>query len=198
MGDGEEGFAEGHVTIETAIGRMDQQTLELFYRVTNGLEHKILLLTPLPRAEAETTRGDSARVYAYVDPDGILQLTKRIWPVPEDLDPLFLEVPFATEVGPGQMFEERIVMGLPIQVEYPYGLDLEEQEGKPEDVVGVAGGVAFSIGYLVEDKGPLRAGAVSGESGAKFWVRYGTASEHQRILQGETLGIGVPVRETRH
>ena len=138
------------------------------------------------------------RVYAYVDPDGILQLTKRLWPLPDAMDVIFPEVPFATEVGPEQHFEERILLSLPISIDYPYGLELEEHERKPEEVLAVAGGVVFSIGYLVEEAGPLRSGPAKLESGASFVLGFGTASENQRILQGGTMGIGVPVKELRH
>jgi hypothetical protein len=197
MNYGNPNAMDGRVTLETAIGRMEGETLELFYRVTNGLECSILLMTPLPRVDVTTTRADPKRVYAYVDPDGILHLTKRLWPLPDALDVVFPEIPFATDVGPERHFEERIVLSLPIPINIPYALDLEEQEKRPEETIAVAGGIAFSIGYLVEEPLLLRKGPASPESGASLVVGYGTASENQRILQGGTLGIGVPVKELR-
>lgn len=185
---------DGHVLLETAISRMDETSLELVYRVTNELEHTILLMTPLPRVELDTTRPAPERVYSYLDPDGILQLTKRFWPLPEEIDVVFPEVPFVTELKAGQSFEERLVLTLPIRVEIPYDLNIEELDKKPEEIAAVAGGIAFSIGYLISREVPLRNRPTSIESGGGPMLNYGVASENQQILQGGTLEIGIPVR----
>lgn len=188
---------DGQVTLATTIGRMDRSSMNLVYRVTNGLEWPILLMTPLSRYEGDDLRAAPERLYTYVDPDGILQLTKRLWPIPEDIDVVFPEVPFATEVAPGRSFEERLTLKLPIKVELPYVLSPEEIGKHREEVAGVARGVVLSIGYLVEESGPLRKGPADPKTGASLTVRYGTAAAHQRILEGGLLEIGVPVQDVR-
>ncbi len=188
---------DGQVTLATAIGRLGHTSLDLFYRVTNGLDVPILLLTPLSRFEGEELRAAPQRAYAYVDPDGVLQVTKRIWPIPEDIDVVFPDVPFATEVASGQVFEERLALPLPVEVEIPYLLEPEELDKKREEIAGVARGMVFSIGYLVEENGPLRQGKADPATGASLVVRYGTAAENQRILQGGLMEIGVPVKDVR-
>ncbi|HZF51478.1 MAG TPA: hypothetical protein VE093_22635 [Polyangiaceae bacterium] len=171
--------------------------MDFFYRITNGLEVPILLLTPLGRFEGEDLRPSRDRVYAYVDPEGVLQLTKRFWPVPDDIDVVFPDVPFATEVASGKVFEERLALPLPIKVDIPYLLDPEEIEKKREEIVGIAEGMVFSIGYLVEEEGPLWQRRLDPTTGAEFTMRYGTVAKHQRILHGGLLDVGVPVRDLR-
>jgi hypothetical protein len=188
---------EGQVKLETAIGNMDRSSLELRYRVTNGLEVPILLMTPLSAFEKDTLRGVPERVYAYVDPEGVLQVTKRLWLIPDDIDVVFPEVPFATEVLPGKAFTERLVLRLPIEVALPYLLDPEEMDKPREVVAGVAGGVVFSVGYLIDENSLLRVGPAEPESGASLIVGYGTAAANQRILQSGLLGIGVPVKDLK-
>jgi len=161
--------------------------------VTNGLDAPILLMTPLPRFEGQVIKGAAARLYAFVDTDGILQLTKRLWLAPEEIGVFFFEVPFATEVGPGWAFEERIAIELPIAIDYPYRPVLEG-EAKSEEL-GEAEQVAFSIGYVVEEKEPLRRGPASAESGASLAIGYGTAAQHQRIAQGGVMALAVAVKD---
>ncbi len=186
---------EGLVQLETAIGKMDRTSMEVRYRVTNGLEWPILLLTPLSQYTKDGLRAAQSRVYAYVDPEGILQITKRLWIMPEEIDVVVPEVPFATEVPPGKAFAERFTLSLPVVVELPYMLDPEEFDKPREEIFGVAPGLVFSVGYLIEEHGPLRLGPADPESGASLEVRYGVAANHQRILEGGLLKIGVPVRD---
>lgn len=187
----------GRVEIQTGIGKLGSLSVDFLYRVKNGLEVPILLTTPMSRYEKDVLRAAPSRMYAYVDPEGILQLTKRLWVVPGDIDVVFPDVPFVTEVLPGKTFEERMTISLPVRVEIPYLLDPEEFDRKREEMMAVSGGVAFSIGYLVEEHGPLRRGAAPANSGASLTVRYGVAAEHQRILQGGTLQVGVPVKDVK-
>lgn len=187
----------GLVEIQTGIGKLGSVSVDFMYRVKNGLEVPILLTTPMSRYEKNVLRAAPARLYAYVDPAGILQLTKRLWIAPGDIDVVFPDVPFVTEVLPGKTFEERLTISLPVKVEIPYLLDPEEFDRKREEMRGVSAGVAFSIGYLVEEHGPLRRGAAPADSGASLAVRYGVAAEHQRILQGETLEMCVPVKDLK-
>lgn len=188
---------DGLVEIQTGIGKLGSVSVDFMYRVKNGLEVPILLTTPMSHYEKDVLRAAPSRMYAYVDPDGILQLTKRLWIVPEDIDVVFPDVPFVTEVLPGKTFEERLTISLPVKVEIPYLLEPEELDRQREEVRAVSAGVAFSIGYLVEEHGALRRGPAPENSGASLMVRYGVAAEHQRILQGGTLDVGVPVRDVK-
>jgi len=193
--ESEEEDEGGQVKLETGIGRIKSGSTDFFYRVTNGTEHTILLMTPMLQFDKGRLRAAPSRMYAYVDPDGILQLTKRLWPLPEQMDVVFPEVPLATEVLPGKTFEERLSLALPVQVEIPYLFEWEESEKSRESVIAVAGGLAFSIGYMVESEGRLKRRRADSEQGEVFVVGYRTAAAHQRVLQGATIEIGVPVRD---
>lgn len=189
---------EGYVKLECTIEQVDDGELELFYRVTNEMDCPILLLSTLPRPEASWVRGAPDRVYAYVDPDGILQLTKRLWPVPSGVQIFSREVPFASEVWPTRRFEERLLLPKPIPIDYPYRfLEFEELAAKSEDVVAQAEGVAFSIGYLVKADGSVGSEVKDGESRASRALAYGMAAKHQRILQGATMHMAVLVKDVK-
>jgi len=188
---------EGAVEIETGITPREDGTLEVFYRVSNELNSTILLLTPLSALEENVVRAAPERVYAYVDPNGALHVTKRLWPVPDALDVFFPDVPFATEVRSGETFEERLRLRLPIEIDYPYRATGGVDMGKDNGVVATARGFAFSIGYLVENEGPLRKGPLSEEAPEILVVGYGAAVRNQRILQGELLNVGIPVRDSK-
>jgi hypothetical protein len=191
----DDGLPEGHVEIETSVTPREDGTLEVFYQVTNEIECPILLTTPLSLLNKNVVRAVEERVYTYVDPEGVLHVTKRLWMVPDALDIFWPEVPFATEVGSGKQFAERLWLRLPIQIEYPYRATETADTTKSDRPVTQAQGFAFSIGYLIEMNGPLHNGSAGPESGASLLVTYSTAARNQRILQGEILMIGVPVRD---
>lgn len=184
---------EGQVELETGITPREDGTIEVFYRVINDLDVPILLLTPLSRVMDNEVIAEPERVYAYVDPDGVLHVTKRSWPMPDAIDVYFPEVPYATRVESGASFEERLRLKLPVALEYPYrGTG---QGGAA--VVAEAQGFAYSIGYMVEELGGLNQGSRNGEDRATLVVSYGTTVRHQRILQGELLKVGVPVKDCK-
>lgn len=187
---------EGYVRLECEVEKVGEERLELFYRVTNETDCPILLMSTLPRVEASWVRGEPGRVYAYVDTEGIVHLTKRLWQVPSGVQVFSREVPFASEVWPSRRFEERIALPTPIAVDYPYRyLEEEGQPGKIEEVVAEAEGVAFSIGYLVEPSGASDREPEGAESGTTRVLTYGMAAEHQRILQGATMRMAVLVKD---
>jgi len=189
----EEGLYGLHVGITTGVTPREDGTMELSYRVDNQLDDPILLLTPLSKLEKNVVKAVKDRLYAYVDPEGVLQVTKRAWAVPAAMDVFFPEVPFVTEVLPGNSFEERISLKLPVLIDYPYR-PMGDPKGKREEIIAEAQGFAFSIGYIVEANGPLRRQARE-SSGVSLGVTYGIAMKHQRVLQAGVLEIGVPVKD---
>lgn len=185
--EGEDGEIdlEGRVMLETAITRMDETSLELFYRVTNGLDHPILLTTPLPRVDADAIRPDPQRVYVYVDPEGVLQITKRLWPVPDDVEVVFPEVPFLTEVVAGGTFEENITLNLPIDVNYPYST--RNSHSTPKISI-----TPQHTSYSIEYQATPENQSSSPSKGRKNRTRNKTTNIH--ILQGAPLTAPIPIK----
>lgn len=179
----------------TATPRKDEE-LELVYRVTNGSDRPIYVLSPLTEMTNEGLAPAPGKVYAFLDPEGVLQLTKRLWPLPEGASVYMPEVPCATEVPPGKHFEERLTLKLPVWVQYPYRfLGQEEPEEPPEEIVAEPTGLAFSISYVAELDSPTPMGTASGAPGRVFEVSYGDVAESQVLLRGEPLGLQVLVKD---
>jgi hypothetical protein len=139
------------VTLQVAVERCDAEVLELRYRVTNGSDQAIYLTTPL------TEVGDDGKlvaapekVYTYVDDEGVLHITKRVWPVPEGVDVYVEEVPRLTRVEAGGWFEERVVLKVPVVVRYPYRV---RDDKMTQPILANVGDAVISIGYQIEING---------------------------------------------
>src|SRR5689334_3175347 len=110
------------VSLSYAIEHLVDQGLKLSYKVSNGSPRPIYLTTPLVEIGDDEIAPVQNKLYSYFDPDGIVHITKRLWPLPDDVDIYLPEVPRFTEVRPGASFEEDLLCGVPIDVRYPYRL----------------------------------------------------------------------------
>jgi len=117
------------------------------YTVTNRRDASIWLTTPLTRVGDEgQVVADAQKVYAYVDPDGVLHVTKRVWPVPDDLDVYEPERPLLTEVRAGSAFAETLRLAVPVQVGVGYAWASPTWQKRSKGSVGIeAIRFAFSI-----------------------------------------------------
>lgn len=184
------------------------ERLRISYRVTNGSERRIFLTTPLVQIDDDAITPAPGRAYAYLDPDGILHITRRVWSVPDDTDIYLPEVPRLTEVHPGVSFEDRFDCAAPVEVHYPYRFAGEEEPATaPEVLTAEAYGVAFSIGYLMEGAGsggrsgdedgfspPATTREKRAEEGGLV-VSYAIATAHQKLLQGAVVAMRVGVQD---
>lgn len=172
--------------MEYTITLLEGRRLVLRYTVRNASSRSVLLTTPLVEVGDDGVLPVDEKLYVYLDPDGILHLTKRAWPVPDDVDVYFPEVPRLTALAPGAKHEEAIEVDLPVDVRYPYR-DVGEVLGEPVTVE--AYGVAFSIGYVVMEG----QGWVPG--GPEIELGYAELASSQRLLQGMAVPLRVAVRE---
>lgn len=196
------------IGLKYAVEQIPGDGLRISYRVTNGSDRRIFLTTPLVEIGDEAVTPSPGSVYAYLDPDGILHLTRRVWPLPDDADIYLPEVPRLTEVHAGASFEDRFDCTLPVEVRYPYRFAGEEEPATaPEMLTGEAYGVAFSIGYLMEGAGGSGGGgeeegfsppAVTREKRDEeggLVVSYASATAHQKLLQGAVVAMRVGVKD---
>jgi hypothetical protein len=187
---------DDRVVLKYTATKRDDAELLLVYRVTNGSDRPIFVLSPLTRMTEEGPGPAPGRVYAFLDLEGVLQVTKRLWPVPEGVSVYLPEVPCATEVPPGKHFEERLTLKLPVWVDYPYRfIGEEEPEEPPEEITAEPTGLAFSIGYIAEGDSPIPMEPAAGGTRGVFEVGYGDVAQSQVLLQGETLGLQVLVKD---
>lgn len=180
------------VVLETELAVEEGRTLALRYRVVNGLNRDIFLFTPLVDFRGNDWRPIPARVYVSWAEKGRIELSKRLWAVPEEVDVYMPEVPFLTRVPAGERFSEELELPLPLLVNHPYRFpeDEDADAGKHRE----ARAAHFSIGYLVS--GPDHPHPKPApEAGQEFYrIDYGSGIEHQRILEGEGHALEVPVR----
>lgn len=167
----------GHsdVTLEYELS-LSSAELVIGYKVTNGTSASIWLTTPLGRVSDEgTVDPDPQRVYAYLDPEGVLHVTKRVWPIPEDVDVYRPEPVFSTEVSPGTTFAESLRLSVPVRRRVGYAwLDVGSNKGPKGPGHAESTKFSFSIDYM---RAPL------GKSGERAPAR----------LRGEPVEVAVAV-----
>lgn len=175
----------GGIALEYEVERQDKG-LRLAYRVTNESEESIFLTTPLVSSDYIDV-SDPERAYTFMDEEGVLHVTKRLWEVPDELDVYAPEVPRLTEVPSGCQFEEAVLLSVPVRMNVPYVDDASAGNGAPVETKGIT----LSIGYLLgEQVASLVANAKEDEA---VVVDYATAAEGQHLLEGEVLGVKVVV-----
>lgn len=197
---------ESTIGLKYAVEQIAGEGLRISYRVTNYSDQTIFLTTPLVQIDSEAITPASAKSYAYLDPEGILHITKRLWPIPDEVDIYQPEVPRLTEVRPGAAFEEQFSCAVPVEVQYPYRFAGEEEPEAPETLTGEAYGVAFSIGHLIEGEGEggfsrpikVKAETEAGDEGGSeggLVVGYALAAACQKLLQGAVVAMRVGVKD---
>ena len=176
----------GEIGLEYDVERTDKG-LRISYRVTNEAGASIFLTTPLP-SENDIDTPDPGRVYTYLDEQGLLHMTKRLWEIPDDVDVYAPEVPRWTEVPAGCQFEEVLTLSTPVRMHHPY---TDEVSGQTKTLKEVQGFV-FSVGYsLSEDAAGLSRQTAEVEEG--IVVDYVTCGIDQHLLEGEMVGVAVAI-----
>ena len=108
------------VQLEYELSLFDAEFV-IAYTVTNGTSASIWLTTPLTRTSDDgRVVADPEKAYAYMDPDGVLHVAKRMWPVPDDVDVYAPERPMLTELRAGDEFTETLRLPVPVPVGVPY------------------------------------------------------------------------------
>jgi hypothetical protein len=184
------------VVLDYRIDRADAGGLALSYRVVNRLDSSIYLFTPLAEISSEGVNPVPEKVYVFLDPKGVVHITKRLWHAPDDADVYLPEVPFLTQVLPAGRFEEKLSLPAPLRVAYPYRFDDgDEAKSPPEVTTASAAGLAFSIGYLLEENASASVARVTTPRGAQLKVSYAVGEARQLLLEGQPLGLEVVVQD---
>lgn len=181
---------DGQIEFNYEVDEVSPERIEIRYWVENGLGEAIYLVTPLVEWASGGWVANKNRIYRYIDPDGILHLTKRLWPVPDEVEVYEPELPEITKLFGRDRFEERVSVELPVKIMYPYRMRYRKKAGKDNTLLGSAGvervnGVAFSIAMLSGD-------GVNGAEGGEL-RSYGSLLVGQTIFQGEVLDLGCEV-----
>ncbi|HEX7315421.1 MAG TPA: hypothetical protein VF297_15975 [Pyrinomonadaceae bacterium] len=183
------------VELDYSLGYRGDKSLELTYAVVNHLKVDVYLFTPLSEFRDQDWEPAPNRVYAHVDEGGVLQLSKMLWPVPEDVDVYMPEVPYLTRVAPGAKFSEVILIRVPVRTDLPYLFDDDEDDDEPKKggALTTVDAVVFSIGYVAPDKSPDELGLKKDATGKLFSIDYGPGVVNQKIVNGKKTAIKVSV-----
>ena len=182
----------GALDLRFRLSRSRDGSLEILYRVKNETPRTVFLTTPLVRIGLDEARPRTSLVYTFLDLAGVLQITKRLWPVPVGLDVFSPEVPLLTEVRPWTVFDEVSRVPLPIQVTYPYRADTIGSSEAPVR----SRGVMFSVGYFVEgEQGLSRTAARKTREG--YAADYDVLAGRQQLLMGGRAPAQLPVSVRR-
>jgi hypothetical protein len=184
------------VVLDYRIDRVDAGGLALSYRVVNRSGSSIYLFTPMAEISTEGIIPAPEKVYVFLDPKGVVHITKRLWHAPDDADVYMPEVPFLTQVLPGGRFEEKLSLPVPLRIAYPYRFEEgDEAKGPPEVTMASAAGLAFSIGYLLEENAGASVARVTTPRGAQLKTSYANGEARQLLLEGQPLGLEVVVQD---
>jgi hypothetical protein len=171
----------------------DGKDLSLSYSFLNGTQQDVYLFNRLySRFDTERRMYLTERNLVYVElREQEIVLSKKVFPVPEDIDVEKPVVPLATRVRPKEHLEETLTILLPIRLTTPYS-----QKETLQTAV-VARPASFEMGFF------LSAGAKTEQLSKIVPTRDGPAiyfypfsQESQRILKTEPL-IEIPIELTR-
>jgi hypothetical protein len=182
----------GH-RLEVEVLRADEEALDLRYSFHNGGQRSAYLFNRI-YSEIDAVgvfRTDRDRVYVEVGPKSVM-LSKKIFPVPQDIDVEQPVVPLATRVAPGESVVETIKLRVPLTPHTPY---LRGAAPDPQAAPQVST-VEFELGFFVVP--PERehlARAVTTSEGSAY--SFGSApAASQTILRAGPL-VAVPARPLR-
>lgn len=161
-------------------------TLELTYEVRNESPHRMFLINRLLRRTPDGLRIDPDLVYARVRPGPLLELSKQLIAIPEELDVEVPEVPCLTPVEAGGEFAETVRVPVPVNAHDPY---LPQPSG---DTIATVERAAWTLGYVIE-QAPLPASEQELATGGRAWrMNYGDLVGPQRTQTVEADDVAVP------
>jgi hypothetical protein len=186
---------DGRVLLKYRVERLERGDIELSYDLRNQDNTDIYIFSPLTDYRGQDWVPVPGRVYVFWDKDRTVHLTKRLWPVPDDVEVYMPEVPELTRVPAGEKLEGHLTLPVPLLINFPYHVEEKHPERSPKgEAIEESNGLVFSLGYLSIKDGPFKLDEISTGTG-RLTVSYGVGIENQHIVQGERIPLRVKVRE---
>ena len=124
-----------------------KSSLNFSYQITNENANRIYVINELfHRRGAAGFQVDSNVVYASLDVDMTLNLSKQLIDIPDMMKVEAPETPYVTPFESGQSLDESLQLPLPILPKDPY--EPQEESETPKSVSSFF----FSVGYVIEDE----------------------------------------------
>lgn len=170
--------------LRVAIRKLEGRKLSVSYALRNGSKGPILVFN---RLYASDSMGnilmEPKRFYIFQESPGVLELTKRVMPIPPGRAVESPEVPLGVLLKPGCELKETETLSLPLRMDVPYGeaKDLRKKVFKK---------INFSLGMVpMSEDLPIRRGNVGGEE--VLILPYGPALKNQILMMAEPVSCEV-------
>jgi hypothetical protein len=184
----------------TCTLRPEPGALRLSYALKNGSGAPVGLFNRIQGVHLDGRLNLSADV-VYVDfVDGVLELAKRVLPVPESLKVSERLMPRVTRLEAGQEFKEDVVVPGPVAVNHPYRRALLAGKNPGGDVVAdksvPAQAVHFSLGVF-QITAEMTVQPVSPAYPKIFWAPASASAEQVVLTHRVKLGAPLAVLDYR-
>jgi hypothetical protein len=168
--------------VDTQVSVQDGQ-LRVSYAVTNGTQQKIYLVNRLFHRQPSGFVVDTNLFYTEVAAGGVLRLVKARVKVPDDMDVEVPEVPYLTELSPGQRFAETATLPLPLEALYPY-------RPRRSDTAVQYAHVQLEIGWVAD----IEISTVPVAGRQELRAHHHAVEQQQRLLTSKVLDVGVAAK----
>jgi hypothetical protein len=160
----------------------------LHLKVTNAKDRPVYLCTPLVTFDKRARKAvaDPKRIYAAWERPGVLELSKRVWPLPKGIQVFAPEMPRLTRLDPGQEHVEAIPLASPLPLSFPYMGSVKRSSHAKRSQ---ARSLVVRLGYL-----PDGAEGVSPAEDGLYQVSQPLGLRQQKLLE-KTLDVGLEVSE---
>jgi hypothetical protein len=166
------------VKLVDAQASVQDGQLRVSYAVTNGTQHKIYLVNRLFHRKPSGFVVDTNLFYTEVADGGVLRLVKARVQVPDDLDVEAPEVPYLTEVSPGQRFAETATLPLPLEALHPY------RPRRSDEAVPYAH-VQLVIGWVAN----VETSKAPGAGREELHAHHHAVEQQQRLLTSKVIDV---------
>lgn len=170
--------AESELAVDLRV--VDDARVRLSYRFHNRSSANAYLFNKLYRdfdGKTGLYTTDTNLVYCEVVHDRTV-LSKRIVPVPDDLEVEKPVIPCVTRVRPGEWFQEEVVVALPLRPWTPY-LEPKDTQLKQS---ALSQPVVFELGFFVSSAAEPLAGTVQTSQGPALYF-YPFSPARQKVLR---------------
>jgi hypothetical protein len=180
--------------------RQEPAAIRLAYAVKNAGGAPVGLFNRIQARHLDGRLNLSPDV-VYVDlVDGVLELAKRVLPLPEDLMLTERLLPRVTRLEAGQEFKEELLVPVPVAVKQPYRRALLAGENRDGDVVAdkpdKAHTVLFSLGVF-PITAEMKFRPVSPAYPTVFWAPGSAAAEQVVLTHRTKLAAPLAVHDYR-
>ena len=180
----------GQIRLEARVVRLDEHSFSFSYSFTNGGSRNAYVFNRLyDRINQDGTYQTHRNLmYVEMEPVGVV-LSKKIIPVPPNMDVEKPIVPCTTRVRPGETLSEVIEVAFPVKPSTPYAKPPTSSLQEPE----IQRSVWIDIGYLepTRDVDALARDVRTTEGTAPYF--YPVPVSSQKVLRVGPLPVTVPV-----